>query len=545
MAKLISSRLITGLLFATVTIVTVLGADTQTEKNASTTRISGRWYVDFAKSSGIPPTRVSITDGEYVIKQGDAGLSAKFDGREYPIKGDEHAKNARLERVNSTTIREFDLGATGKIVETDNMTLGSDGLMHFIAEKPGEKPQTSYFRRVSGSDTKSINGEWEEEMWLQYDPIENGFHISSSDGGNWAAKFDGKRWPAKDSSWDSAQLTRIDDSSFYDIKYKGDEVAYIFHHSISPDGNELVLEALNPKSGKLVRFVHSHRTVEAQSRITMPVAESNFQRFAGTWTEDTSKTVLPVDTQSSLSYKQNSDGSLTETSISGTYKTERILRVDGKPHPLETIISVDGQIDTERSKPDPSRTRTWTQEGSSAWERQFKNGKPASTTLYEIGPDNQTMTTTETDYSAKGTSSQSSITTYRRATNAAGLLGTWKPISSRDVTPDAQEISFDGDATMHWHEFAPDYRYSAKFDGKDYPVTGTGNPHLRSALIKIDDQTWQEVVKDGDKPGQVIIRRLSSDGNTMYLLNIGLTTSATPLVTSYTYRRSVTQHKAE
>jgi len=105
-AKL-TSRPITGLLFATLTMVTIFAADIQSEKNSSTTRIAGRWYVDFTKS-GVPPVRVSITDGEYVIRQGSDGLRAKFDGSQYPITGDERAKNARVERVNSTTIREFD-----------------------------------------------------------------------------------------------------------------------------------------------------------------------------------------------------------------------------------------------------------------------------------------------------------------------------------------------------------------------------------------------------------------------------------------------------
>ena len=211
--------------------------------------------------------RLSITTDEYVIQMGgDAALKAKFDGREYPITGDEQSKNSKVERVNSTTIREFDLDAAGKIVETDTLTLGSDGRIRGLQERPGEKPQTFYFRRVSGSNSASINGEWEVEMWVQYDPIENGFKVSLSAGGGYTVKFDGKRWPDKEpgAHWDSVQLTRIDDSSFYDIKYKGDVVTYIVRDSISSDGNEVRVESLNPKSGHLQTFLHSRRPADVQ-----------------------------------------------------------------------------------------------------------------------------------------------------------------------------------------------------------------------------------------------------------------------------------------
>lgn len=278
----------------------------------------------------------------------------------------------------------------------------------------------------------------------------------------------------------------------------------------------------------------------AVTTVTVFAGDTGLQRFAGTWKEDTSKTVNPVDPDSTLSYRQNPGGSLTETSISGTYKRERILRIDGKPHALETTIWVDGKLEAERTKPDPSRTRTWTQKGSFAWEeRQFKNGKPLSTTLYEIAPDNRTMTETETDYSANGTSQQS-VTVCQRTADGKGLLGTWKPVSTRDTTPDVYEIAFDSDGTLNWHEFALDYRYSAKFDGKDYPVTGPNvNPKLRESLIKIDDHTIEDISKDGERPFQVGISRLSSDANSIYITYIDLL-SSTPLVRSFVYTRQAT-----
>jgi hypothetical protein len=210
------------------------------EKNPSTTRFSGRWYLDFQKS-GIPPRQYSITDGEYVLTDRAGVLRAKFDGRDYPITNGGAYKNARVERVNSTTIREIDLDQDGKIIETDTLTLGSDGRTAVISERPHEKPDKPfYLRPAGGSESKSINGEWEliPEMYLQYDPIENGFKYSVNGADPVTVKFDGKHYPDKEPDWDSFQFIRMDDSSFYDIKYKGDAVTAIYRHSLSPDGSE-------------------------------------------------------------------------------------------------------------------------------------------------------------------------------------------------------------------------------------------------------------------------------------------------------------------
>ncbi|HSU58432.1 MAG TPA: hypothetical protein VLI55_03885, partial [Bryobacteraceae bacterium] len=342
---------------------------------------------------------------------------------------------------------------------------------------------------------------------------------------------------------DSVQFIRIDDSSFYDIKYKGDVVTDILRHSISSDGNELRVEILNPKSGNSRTLLHSRRSAEAQSGAAAVAGDTGLQRFAGTWKEDTSKTVWPVDPESTLSYRQNSDGSLTQTSASGTYKRDSTIWLDGKSHVVKNTTWVDGKLDED--KDDPGLTNTWIEKGPSAWEQKaFRDGKLLLVRVREIGPDNRTLTETETEYSQNGTSSQS-ITVYQRTTNTTAFLGTWKPISARDVTPDVMEISFDGDGTLNWHEFALDYRFSAKFDGKDYPVTGPAvNPKLRETLMKIDDHAWEDIVKDGEKPSQVRIWRLSPDGNAISFTNVDLT-SSTPLATSAVYNRSVMQRKAE
>ena len=107
------------------------------------------------------------------------------------------------------------------------------------------------------------------------------------------------------------------------------------------------------------------------------------------------------------------------------------------------------------------------------------------------------------------------------------------------------EISFDNDGTLNWHGLAEDFRYSGKFDGKDYPVTGPdANLKRREMLMKIDDHIYEDIAKDEEKPFQLTVTKLSADGNTMWVTSIDLLAS-TPSVRNYSYNRSVMQRKAQ
>jgi hypothetical protein len=66
------------------------------------------------------------------------------------------------------------------------------------------------------------------------------------------------------------------------------------------------------------------------------------------------------------------------------------------------------------------------------------------------------------------------------------------------------------------------FEYTAKYDGKDYPIKGT-QVYDAIAIHKIDDPTSEATLKRAGKVVAHAKRVLSKDGKTMTLTNSGTT----------------------
>ena len=63
-------------------------------------------------------------------------------------------------------------------------------------------------------------------------------------------------------------------------------------------------------------------------------------------------------------------------------------------------------------------------------------------------------------------------------------------------------------------------QYTANFDGKDYPLTGSQNAD-KVSLKRIDARTTERTDKKGDKVVQTVTRVVSQDGKTMTVTEKG------------------------
>jgi hypothetical protein len=77
----------------------------------------------------------------------------------------------------------------------------------------------------------------------------------------------------------------------------------------------------------------------------------------------------------------------------------------------------------------------------------------------------------------------------------------------------ARGVGADGKPTL--------VQYSARYDGKDYPITGSSGGDL-IALKRIDDFTTESTQKRGGKPVIVATRTVSQDGKTLTVLTKGI-----------------------
>lgn len=94
----------------------------------------GTWMQDLssmppgAKAPSNPPTFTYKTTSSGMSFTTSYGVSydAKFDGKDYPLKGDKNVDTVSLKRIDANTIDQVDK-KDGKVVHTSRMTISPDG----------------------------------------------------------------------------------------------------------------------------------------------------------------------------------------------------------------------------------------------------------------------------------------------------------------------------------------------------------------------------------------------------------------------------------
>lgn len=131
-----------------------------------------------------------------------------------------------------------------------------------------------------------------------------------------------------------------------------------------------------------------------------------------------------------------------------------------------------------------------------------------------------------------------------------GLEGTWKldPAKSKfspGPAPKSMTITYtaQGDsmkivvdntpaegAAQHWE-------MTAKYDGKDYPITGNPNADMISAKL-VNDRSGVSTFKKGGKVTATNTRRLSADGKTLTIMSKGTTVDGKPRSDKQVFHKS-------
>jgi hypothetical protein len=91
--------------------------------------MSGSWLPEKAEitsQNGMTFTCKSTGDGMSVTTSMGDSYSAKFDGKDYPYKGNPGITSVSLKRINATTIEETDK-KDGTAILTQRMTVSPDG----------------------------------------------------------------------------------------------------------------------------------------------------------------------------------------------------------------------------------------------------------------------------------------------------------------------------------------------------------------------------------------------------------------------------------
>jgi len=236
--------------------------------------------------------------------------------------------------------------------------------------------------------------------------------------------------------------------------------------------------------------MHLRRTIVLLLAAAATLAAAD-NPFIGKWKENPVKDDY---THITLTYDQTPPGEIEVTAEGQSYK----FRMDGKEYPtgLGSVVA-------------------WKQIDGSTWETVRKtNGILDWTTTTKLSPDGKTMMVTEKGKGSNGEPFEDNET-YQRVSGGPGLAGKWKLVQWKFGSAFVMEIApYEGDG-ITWR-FPWNAILHAKFDSKDYAVTGPSTPPgFTIALKRTGPRSFNQVQKINGKVVYAGTVRVSADGKTL------------------------------
>jgi hypothetical protein len=214
--------------------------------------------------------------------------------------------------------------------------------------------------------------------------------------------------------------------------------------------------------------------------------------FAGTWKLNPAKSKFTGDT---MKFEKTPSGAISWSGSGLTYT----FNLDGKEYtgPLGEAV-------------------VWKQIDDHTWEATSKRkGILLSTDAWKLSPDGKTLTVVSKGTKPNGETFQDTVV-YERISGEKGLLGGWRDKEVKISSPDTLTIKASGEDGLVFTAEAYKSRCEAKFDGKDYPITGPTVPEgLTVALKRTGPRSYEEVAKQKGKPLLKSTYTVSPDGRTL------------------------------
>jgi hypothetical protein len=214
--------------------------------------------------------------------------------------------------------------------------------------------------------------------------------------------------------------------------------------------------------------------------------------FAGTWKLNPAKSKLTGDT---MRFEKTPAGAIrwSGSGISYTFNT------DGKEYkgPFGEAI-------------------VWKQIDDTTWQTTTtQKGILISTDTSKLSPDGKTMTVVSKGTKPSGEAFEDT-TVYERIAGDKGLLGGWRDKQVKVSSSVILEITPSGEDGLRFKSVGYKWTCDAKFDGKDYPVTGPTVPEGAAVVLKrLGPRAFSSVTKQNGKPLVRETYRVSQDGRTL------------------------------
>jgi hypothetical protein len=199
--------------------------------------------------------------------------------------------------------------------------------------------------------------------------------------------------------------------------------------------------------------------------------------YAGKWKMNVAKSNFGDTT---VTYEQMSGGEMKTTADGQSYT----FKTDGKDTMTPWGVTV-----------------AWKAIDANTWEMTEKtNGKVSSTSTAKLSADGKTLSVDAKRVKADGGTSDDSMT-FQRVSGGPGLAGKWKTRNLKSSSPETMTLTPKGTDGLSISMGNEGGVCDAKFDGKDYPATGTLWPPGWTCVIAKNggnafDVTWKKDGKD-------------------------------------------------
>jgi len=110
--------------------------------------VSGTWQQQtFDASDAVKDIQYKMTADGFHMSWAGQSYDARFDGREYPVKGDQGNTTVVLKKTDAHTVEETDR-RDGKVVDVFSMTVAADGRTIAVRDEDLDHEQVTTYRLV-------------------------------------------------------------------------------------------------------------------------------------------------------------------------------------------------------------------------------------------------------------------------------------------------------------------------------------------------------------------------------------------------------------
>jgi hypothetical protein len=227
-------------------------------------------------------------------------------------------------------------------------------------------------------------------------------------------------------------------------------------------------------------------------------------KLSGTWKEDVSK--RQIGSLRQLVFRRGASGTLEELRGAELRPMVQPVNFTGKPYAYEA---------------GSKNTIAWTQRDPGAFERAIYNeGRLLNTRRIHLSADGKTLSE-ETEIVRPSGGKILSTIIYRRVSGDQGLVGRWKPESSKTDTPPQVKYEAVGANGLKVSTAEDTTTFTVMLDSKPAPLVGPAViPGTMVAAKQVNPSTVQITnSREGIETGKST-RTLSSDGKTLTVTDI-------------------------